>query len=116
MVWHQLTDLSQIHHILEISREQSGSVRTVLIFKHSTRCSISKMALSRLESNSPEGMDCDCYFLDVLHDRAVSDELARLLQIQHESPQVFVLRNGKCIYHNSHSGIQTSEIIPLISA
>ncbi len=50
MLWHQLTDLSQLQHLKEISQEQSGKLRAVLIFKHSTRCSISNMALNRLES------------------------------------------------------------------
>jgi bacillithiol system protein YtxJ len=109
MHWHQLTELSQISYIKKIS-EQSD-IRAVLIFKHSIRCGISSMALSRLENKWPESADTPCYYLEILQHRDISDAVAKEFNISHESPQVLLIKNGKCIYHQSHSGIMVPDIL-----
>ena len=50
-----------------------------------------------------------CYFLNVLENRSISDAVAEKFNVQHESPQILLLKNGKCIYHNSHSGIMVPD-------
>lgn len=87
----------------------ASSNRPQVIFKHSTRCSISKMALSRLERNEPvEGIDF--HILDLLQHRLLSNKIAEDFKIAHESPQVLLIDNGKCIYDASHSAISMEEI------
>lgn len=108
MLWHQLTDLSQLQLIKHIS-EQSAT-RAVLIFKHSGRCGISSMALNRLESKWADNEQVACYLLDVVTHRDISNQLALDYQVKHESPQVLLIKNDKCIYNASHSGIMISEI------
>ncbi|MGZ3884836.1 MAG: bacillithiol system redox-active protein YtxJ [Bacteroidia bacterium] len=111
MLWHSLTDLSQLELIKRTSEEQSGQTRTVLIFKHSTRCGISAMALNRLESKWPDPGPFPCYFLDLLKHRDISDRIAAEFNVAHQSPQVLLIRNGICIYHSSHSDIRVEDIL-----
>ncbi len=115
MLWHQLTDIHQLSDITDISKQQPGINRAVVIFKHSTRCSISSMALSRIESKWKEDESIQMYYLDLLSHRDISNEIAALFNVEHASPQVLVIKNGKCIYHASHNGISPSDILEAIT-
>ena len=102
--WIPLTDLGQLNEIMDLSHEQP-----VVIFKHSTRCSISSMALNRLESSTaPAGVDF--YLLDLLQHRDISAAIAEKFKVHHESPQALVIINGECTYDESHMGISMDEI------
>jgi len=80
-----------------------------VIFKHSTRCSISSMVLHRLERDEvPTG--ADFYFLDLLKYRPISSAIAERFQVHHESPQIIVIKNGEVVYDESHMSIQMQEI------
>lgn len=105
MEWFSLNDPGQLEAIRQMSFE-----RPVVIFKHSTRCSISHMAKSRLErAEAPAGIDF--YYLDLLAHRALSNDIASAFSVHHESPQVLLISRGECIYDESHSGIDMHEII-----
>lgn len=81
-----------------------------LIFKHSTRCSISSMAKNRLDKKStPEGIVF--HYLDLIRYRDISNKIAHDLKVVHESPQVLLIKNGVCIYNESHSGITIEDIV-----
>jgi bacillithiol system protein YtxJ len=104
MTWNDLTEESQIADIKKQSEEQP-----VIIFKHSTRCSISSMAKTRLErSVAPESVAF--YYLDLIRYRAISNKLAEEFGVHHESPQILLIRNGTCVYDESHNGISMEEI------
>lgn len=99
MQWIELKSEEQLEEI----RSQSKT-RPLVIFKHSTRCSISSVALQRLEkSTPPEG--ADFYFLDLLKHRSLSNKIADTFGVYHESPQILVIRDGECVYDESHMGI-----------
>jgi len=100
--WIPLTDPAQLDAIDHASQE-----RPVLLFKHSTRCSISTAALDRLERAWTPADDQmhTAYYLDLLRYRDLSDAIARRYGVQHESPQVLVIRNGRCVQYASHFGI-----------
>jgi bacillithiol system protein YtxJ len=114
MLWHQLTDLSQIELLKKTYEEQSGLVRTVLIFKHSSRCGVSAMVLHRLESRWKDTDSMPCYFLDLLSHHDISEAIALEFGVKHESPQVLLIKNGKCVYHQSHNGIRAEEIVEVV--
>lgn len=81
-----------------------------LIFKHSTRCSISSMAKNRLYKNDlPEGIDF--YYLDLLKYRSISNKIADMFDVHHQSPQVILIKNGKSVFDESHSGIMMEDIM-----
>jgi len=104
MNWKNLTDEQQLTEIREKSTE-----RPQVIFKHSTRCSISSVAKSRLDrSPDPEGMDF--YYLDLIRYRSISNKIAELFEVHHESPQILLIKNGECIYDESHLSISIDEV------
>ena len=89
--------------------KEKSNARPQQIFKHSTRCSISSMAKNRLDrSFRPDGIDF--YFLDLIKHRNISNKISQEFNVYHESPQVLVIKNGKSIYDQSHSGIDMQEI------
>jgi bacillithiol system protein YtxJ len=105
MHWIHLTDEEQLKQILNKSQ-----VKPQVIFKHSTRCSISTVALQRLQKVSqPE--DIDFYFLDLLSYRHLSNKIAEAFKVNHESPQILLIKDGDCIYEESHMGISMNEIV-----
>src|SRR5688572_17007554 len=98
MNWISLENEQQLHEIKETSYS-----RRQVIFKHSIRCGVSGVVKSRLEKGKlPE--DADYYFLDIIHQRALSNKIAEEFKVYHESPQVLVIKNGECIYDESHMG------------
>ncbi len=109
MNWKVLNEPAQLEEINKSSYE-----RPLVIFKHSTRCSISSMAKSRLErSTPPEGIDF--YYLDLIRHRTISNKLAEDYDVWHESPQVLLIKDGACIYDESHNGITMDNILTSIS-
>lgn len=90
-------------------REESKT-KPVVIFKHSTRCSISSMAKGRLDrGEAPEGISF--YYLDLIRYRNLSNLVADEFAVQHESPQVLIIRNEVCTFDESHGGIDLQEIL-----
>jgi bacillithiol system protein YtxJ len=107
MKWNKLNDLQQLQELLQLSENM-----TVMIFKHSTRCSISRAALDRLERNwkEEEVGHIKPYFLDLISYREVSNAIQDLLAVEHESPQLIVIEKGKAIYHRSHFDIDYNHL------
>jgi bacillithiol system protein YtxJ len=105
MNWILLNDEQQLADIKEKSKN-----RPQVIFKHSTRCSISSMAKTRLDkASSPT--DVDFYFLDLIQYRKISNQIADMFSVPHQSPQVLVIKDGKSVYDESHSGIRMDDIL-----
>jgi bacillithiol system protein YtxJ len=103
--WIQLTDLKQLEEISELSIE-----KPVLIFKHSTSCIVSKMALKSFEKEFDLNNNVDAYFLDLLNFRAISNEIATKFNVVHQSPQLLLIKNGLSIYNVSHDRIDAEEL------
>jgi bacillithiol system protein YtxJ len=104
--WIQLTELQQLDDIINLSSETP-----VLIFKHSTRCSISRFALKNFEAEyAIEEEKLKPYFLDLLEHRDISNEIASRFGVMHQSPQVILIRDGKAIYNTSHSDIDAGKV------
>jgi bacillithiol system protein YtxJ len=103
--WISLNNEQQLKDLL--STEQ-----TIAIFKHSTRCSISSMVKNRLERDWTS--DKAVYYLDLVAHRSISNLIAQVSGVQHESPQVIVFKEGKAIYDASHTSISASDIIDLL--
>lgn len=96
--WNRLTSIEQLNEIDKESYNQP-----IAIFKHSTRCGTSSMALRQFEKQySLENNTVKLYFLDLLSFRDVSNELAIRFQVFHQSPQLIVLKEGNTIHHSSH--------------
>ncbi|ATP58769.1 bacillithiol system redox-active protein YtxJ [Pedobacter ginsengisoli] len=109
MQWKNITDLTQIS---EIKQKEGYS----LIFKHSTRCSVSSMAKRRFELDwEVLPADTSLYFLDLISYRDISAEIAEIFQVHHESPQILLIKDGDCILDASHSDISADEVAEVIN-
>ncbi|MGZ8545055.1 MAG: bacillithiol system redox-active protein YtxJ [Flavisolibacter sp.] len=105
MHWIHFNDETQLEQILSKSQGKPQ-----VIFKHSSRCSISGVALQRLQRGA-QPMDIDFYFVDLIAYRQLSNKIAEVFKVPHESPQILVIRDGKCVYDESHMGISMNDIV-----
>jgi bacillithiol system protein YtxJ len=108
MSWIKLENISQLQ---EIKANEGVS----LIFKHSTRCSISMMAKKSVDmdlDDLPETVKS--YFLDLIANRDISSQIAEIFNVHHESPQLLVIKNGECILDQSHSDISIEEALEVM--
>lgn len=103
--WVPLTDLGQLNEISHLSNEIP-----VVIFKHSTRCSISRMALKNFENEFDLSDKVTPYFLDLITFRDISNEIASRFEVVHQSPQLLLIIGGKSVYDVSHSSIDAEEL------
>ena len=111
--WLPLTQPEQLADIVRESHEHP-----VLIFKHSTTCSISATAKAKLErqwptAELPEGTPL--YYLDLLRFRPISAQIEQEFGVQHESPQLLLIQDGKCTYNASHMGIRLADVAEVVS-
>lgn len=107
MNWKKLEHIEQLVDI-----DVQSHTAPVLIFKHSTTCSISAAALDRLERNwnDEEMKEVQPYYLDLLAHRTTSNAIADHYETEHQSPQVLLIKKGDCIYTESHMGIQYEDL------
>lgn len=109
MDWNVLREENELDEII-----RKSETKPQVIFKHSTRCSISSVAKGRLErSKMPPG--ADFYYLDLINYRNISNKIAQVFNVHHESPQVLVVKNGACVYDESHMGINMGDIEETVS-
>lgn len=104
--WKVLNDIAQLDTIVNDSAK-----KPVVIFKHSISCGISSMAKEKLESDWDfTAEDLDFYYLDLINNRPVSNEVATYFGVTHQSPQVILIQNGKATYNTSHHQISIAAL------
>lgn len=108
MNWNQLTTEQQLDELIQTSNE-----KPIVIFKHSTRCSISTTALNRLE-RAWDSEQTSAFYLDLIAYRPISGMIAEKFDIEHQSPQVLVIDNGKCTYTATHWDISMEDLKPYL--
>ena len=101
--WLDLNTEAQLQELDEKSFHQP-----VVIYKHSTSCSISLIVKSRFDNNWK--IDFPVYYLDLLSHRKISNLVAEKYQVTHESPQILIIQNGECIFDDSHLDINIEEV------
>lgn len=103
--WCLLTSEEQL-----VELENESVNKPVVIFKHSTRCGISRMVLKQFESKYSAEDEMKFYFLDLLNYRSLSQAIATRFQVVHESPQLILLKNAKVMQHASHHDILNASL------
>lgn len=104
--WIKLESIEQLNKIVQTTEQ-----KPILLFKHSTRCGVSAMALNGFERNwTTDDTLCDLYFLDLLKFRDISNEIAEITGIYHQSPQCIVIKGKEIVYDESHSSIDARRI------
>jgi len=95
--WNIISDINQIKECIEQSKQNA-----VVIFKHSTRCGTSRAVLKAFEKQTKPLESVRFYFLDLIKYRVISNKIASDFNINHQSPQLIVLKDGKVVAHDSH--------------
>lgn len=104
--WHILGTMDQLDSIIEESKS-----KPVAIFKHSTRCGISRGVLKIFERSYSLSEDqLKLFYLDLLANRDISNEIAGRFQVPHESPQIIVIKDGQVVHHDSHHSIEAADL------
>lgn len=104
MNWRKLTSISEFNDIL---MQSSTTGSAFVLFKHSTRCMVSTMALRNFEAEFTS--DLPAYFIDLIKYRELSNHIADITQVIHQSPQVITINNGEVVYSDSHYHISASK-------
>lgn len=108
--WKNISSVEQLTELLHNVGE-----KPILLFKHSTRCGVSSMVLKSFENQWDTGTElCDIYFVDLLNHRDVSNEIAVLTGIMHQSPQAIVIKGKEIVYDATHSAIDARKIQSLL--
>lgn len=110
MNWIQITDQEQVKNIAE-------SDATAIIYKHSPRCATSLMAYRQLKSevNGAAGIDAPIYIVDVIDNRKESQTIAEIFQVEHESPQLLVVKNKASLFDVSHEDVSLKDALPYLT-
>ncbi len=112
MNWIEINSVEELIVMDESSKKNPDA--SYIIFKHSTRCSVSRMAHRMMEREWQNASPV--YLINVVENRAVSNDAASKYRIQHESPQVLLVKNGACIYDASHSAIEPAELNKIMNS
>ena len=108
--WIALNSIEQLDVI-----ETASKKKPQVIFKYSTRCGVSRMVLNQfVDAYELTEEDLDLYFLDLISNRDVSNEVGYKFQILHQSPQLLVIKNGVVVAHDSHSGVTAIDLSSFI--
>ena len=104
--WLELTSVKDLDAAIEVSYK-----KPVMLFKHSTRCSISSSALNRITRNwNSKDVNIDSYFLDLIVHRDVSNAIATNLHVDHQSPQMIIIKDGSAVFNSSHMEIDFNDV------
>ncbi len=112
--------MKELEHVIELDTSEAlasclarSEAEPVFIFKHSTRCPVSSRARSEVEAyiDGAGESGLPVYLNYVVESRPVSNEIERNLGVRHESPQLFLLRAGKVVWHTSHGGIRAEAMV-----
>jgi|SRR5690606_13505230 len=105
MNWIPLNSKSQLDEIA------NNAGQACIIFKHSTRCSVSSMAKRSIEFGADSiPSDIPVYYLDLISYRDISSAVSERWQVIHESPQILLVQGPACLYHASHGAIDMDEL------
>lgn len=92
------------------------SAPATILFKHSTQCDISATAYREMAAAAKQAPGMEIHLVRVIESRPVSQEIERRTGVRHESPQVFVLRNGAVSWHASHRHITAEAVVQQFQA
>lgn len=107
--------LNQIEQLNEIDLKSNS--KTQVIYKHSTQCGTSMMTNRTLNKELKEinNDSIDVYYLDLLRYRDLSNTISKRYNVEHESPQIIIIKGGKCIYQASHSDVSLQKALQEIN-
>jgi bacillithiol system protein YtxJ len=109
MHWIHLIAEDQLQKIIVKSQEKPQ-----VIFKYSSCCHFSEIVLQRLQKNCCPG-EIDFHFLDLTNYNHISEKVSEVFGVPHQSPQILVINEGHCVFHESHPEISLAGILEHIT-
>jgi bacillithiol system protein YtxJ len=111
MNYQEIASVDALAEVLRASGRQ-----TVLFFKHSSTCGVSMRAFDEFRKylQAPESAEVRNCLIVIQSSRAVSDELARLTGVRHESPQAIIVSEGRAVWNDSHLAIKSITLIEAV--
>jgi bacillithiol system protein YtxJ len=111
MNYQEIRSLDELAEVLKASERQ-----TVMFFKHSNTCGVSSRAFNEFRKylQAPEGAQVRNCLIIIQSSRDVSDGLASLTGVRHESPQVIIVSEGLAVWHDSHLAIKSETLIEAV--
>ena len=85
--------------------DEAKRAEVAIIYKHSSICPVSWSAKREVKSFLEQSPNVPVYVVNVRQDRALSQQLAEELGVQHESPQGILIGSGETLKHASHHQI-----------
>ena len=104
--WFTIKSKEQFQELDRLSKD-----KLMVIFKHSTMCPISSMALKRFQKEADfDTEQVDLFFVNVIDQQAIADAIGEYYGVVHQSPQLLIIKNGEAVYHSSHSAVVPSAV------
>lgn len=76
-----------------------------VLYKHSPLCGLSSIAAREVRAFVDAHPAVPVHIVDVIRERSLSRDVARRLEVRHESPQAIVLKRGEVVWHGSHRSV-----------
>src|ERR1051326_8508782 len=89
---------------------ERSKTNPVLIFKHSTQCSISSHVYKEFTQFVDSFDDLPCGLVLVIENRELSNSIAQRFNVRHQSPQAIIVKDGRAIWHASHWSITADSV------
>ena len=104
--WFTIKSKEQFQELDRLSKD-----KLMVIFKHSTMCPISSMALKRFQKEADfDTEQVDLFFVNVIDQQAIADAIGEYYGVVHQSPQLLIIKDGEAVYHSSHSAVVPSAV------
>lgn len=108
-IFQYIEDEIQLNDIISSSTE-----KFVIIFKHSDRCSISRWVWRQFQADyNLTEETAILYLVDVVSNRNISQKIAADFDVHHESPQLLIIHQNKCVYNASHENINFDDVLKI---
>lgn len=85
--------------------------KSIVLFKRSTRCPTSFIAFENFRRFAEAHPEVPCAYVNVIEDRPASNYVAAATGVEHQSPQVLLLKNKKALWNTSHHNITEEGLI-----
>lgn len=107
-----MPDLKELHQVDELDNVwEVSKQKPVFIFKQSTTCPISADAFEEFKSFlDSTSIDIGAYFVKVRETREVSNKIAEKTDIQHQSPQILLMKDEEILWNTSHTNITVESL------
>ena len=97
-------------------QDEFATQEFVLLYKHSPLCGLCDIAIAEVNAFVEANPDVPVWLVDVISQRPMSQRLAAMLDVEHESPQVIMVRRGASVWDGSHRRVTRARLEEAMAA